>query len=187
MDERVAFFKELYLFEMARKDQINASLALPIALATSLAAGIAYYAHNWPSDQLDAMGVVFLVPAIAGALCLVCAFCCLVLALWGTVYESLPSAAELWQYHETVAQHYEQHPNLTPPIDEWLATTMAGQLADCAAKNDAANRARVTHRVFAVRWLLAAVVLLALAMVPYGILTLENKGPQEVRVVSSPR
>ena len=182
MDQRVAFFKELYFFEMARKDQINASIGLPIALATSLAAVVAYYIRNWPSSQLGVFGAIFLLLAIPGAGCLVCAFCCLVRVLWGTVYEWMPTALDLWRYHEAVAQHYEQHPDLKPPIDEWLATQTAAQLADCAATNDAANCVRVNHRVLAVRWLLAAVILFALAMVPYSALTLEHRGPLRVQI-----
>jgi hypothetical protein len=64
--DRLAFFKELYFFEMARKDEVNASLGLPIGLATSLAAGVAYYVLNWPCKEIDTLGVLFLVLLIAG-------------------------------------------------------------------------------------------------------------------------
>src|SRR3990172_5925292 len=94
------FYKEMYYFELKRKDTLNSSLGLPIGIVILLAGGVLYYIQNLPVLSLDVWPGVFFATFILGGICLAVAIVFLVLALWNHEYSYLPTPSEIEAYRQ---------------------------------------------------------------------------------------
>ena len=182
-DDRTSFYKELYLFEMDRKDKFNGRLPVPIGIASVLATGILYYLHNFP-DQWSPAAYVLAALLTLGALTWLGAVWFLGRALIGHEYGFMPSALAIEDYWQALCQYYEQNPEVEPGLEADFRQFLIAKYtvyADAANRNNR-SKAAFLHRAHI--GLIAALVLLALAIVPL-LLGHPDTEPESFRPASS--
>ncbi len=181
-DERTAFYKELYLFEMDRKDRFAARLPAPIAVATVLASGLLFLLRNTSPAWTTPNGLLVIL-LVAGAASWCVAVLNLGRALLGYRYGFMPSALAMDTYWRELSDHYDEYPDTEPGQAEDFREFL---VAKYTTYSDAAHRANASKAAFlhnAHVALLAALLLLAIAMIPFW---LSQPEPGDEVLVATP-
>ena len=164
-DDRTSFYKELYLFEMDRKDRFNGRLPVPIGIASALATGILYYLNSFP-DEWSPAAVILAALIGLGSLSWAIAVWFLGRALIGHEYGFMPSALAIEDYWQDLSRYYEENPNVEPGLEADFRHFLIAKYtvyADAANRN---NRSKAAFLHNAHMWLIASLILLAVAIFP---------------------
>ncbi|MGH7770675.1 MAG: hypothetical protein ACREQA_00385 [Candidatus Binatia bacterium] len=180
----IGLYKEMYYFELKRKDTLNSSLGLPIGIVTILAGGALYYVQNLPSLSLDVWTSVFFITFILGSICLAMATLFLVLALWNREYSYLPTPSEIEAYRKALLHYYEQNPNVPPGPDEDFRRFLCEQFCRHVEKNTQSNDSKSGHLHVGLGWVIGAIVLFAVSIGPFYEIRLTEERVQKVKVVN---
>jgi hypothetical protein len=134
----LSLHKELYFFEWQRKEKLESSANLPVALLTALAGGTLFLFRTFTySGNLST--VLFLVLAGGGVASLVTGMYFLVRSLYGFWYEQIPSPDKLQAYFEELLQYHAStngsDESAQRDFDEYLQT----RLAEATAVNRSNN------------------------------------------------
>lgn len=172
--QRLAFYRDLYAGEFARRDQLNAGMGLQLALLSLLGGGVVYFVHNWPVLRPESAAAIFLLGLAATLFSLVKSAFHFRRALWGHNYRYILTPAEWEEYHEELAAHYAVHPDEKPGLESDFATELLAQVADCAAFNFATNSDRVGQRLRAYTWMLNCLVCLLITTIPYVVMVYQS-------------
>lgn len=178
------FYKEMYYFELQRKDNLNSSLGLPIGIVILLAGGVLYYIQNLPVLFLDVWTVVFFATFILGGICLAVAIVFLVLALWNHEYSYLPTPSEIEAYRKALIQYYKQNPDMPAGMDEDFHNFLYEQFCMHVEKNTGSNDSKSGHLHVGLGWVIGAIVFLAVSMGPFYKIRLTEKPVQKVEVIN---
>lgn len=134
----LSLHKELYFFEWERKEKLESSANLPVALLTALASGVLLLFRTFPYNS-DLSTVLFIALAGCSTASLVVSVFFLVRSLYGFWYEQIPSSDKLQAYFEELKK-YHASLNNSPALaqadfDEYLQA----RLAEATAANRANN------------------------------------------------
>lgn len=98
-------YKELYLSELVRREELNAAVDRPIAIITAFC-GILYFSVGSFRFPLSAFqGAQLTLAVIAGALMLA-VIACVVRSYYGHVYGYVPTPSELEAYRKSLESYY---------------------------------------------------------------------------------
>ncbi len=147
MDETqvLEFYKELYFFQHARRDNLDGRLTLPVGVITLLAGAVLFFLKQDASTKVLAAYVI-LVTSLAAAAALMMACVYFVRALYNHTYHHLPTLQELQEYRKTLADqasdyaaalqaYHAKYPNAPAPTravpkpEERLQEFLIGELA----------------------------------------------------------
>lgn len=178
------FYKEMYYFELKRKDTLNSSLGLPIGIVTILAGGVLYYVQNLPALSLDVWTIVFFVTFLLSSICLAAATLFLILALWNHEYSYLPTSSEIEVYRKALVQYYEQNPTVIPGLEEDFHSFLCSQLCKHVEQNTRSNDSKSGYLHDGLGWVIGAIVFLAVSIGPFYKIQPAEKRVQKVEVLN---
>src|ERR1700704_944266 len=101
----LTLLKEQYAFELARKQQLESGLTLPVVVLTGLG-GVAFSYCRSFSYARNLKTLLFSLALLGAALSLVWVFYYLVRATHRFMYEVIPSSVELVTYYEQAKDYY---------------------------------------------------------------------------------
>lgn len=98
-------YKELYLSELARREELNKAVDRPIAIITAFA-GIVYFSVGGFRLPLSAFQGAQLTLAVLAGMLLISAIVCIVCSYYGRVYGYVPTPSELENYRKSLTTYY---------------------------------------------------------------------------------
>ena len=180
----IELYKEMYYFELKRKDTLNSSLGLPIGIVTILAGGVLYYVQNLPALSLDVWTIGFFVTFFLGSICLAVATLFLVLALWNHEYSYLPTPSEIEAYRKALVQYYEQNPAVLPGLEEDFRSFLCLQLCKHVEQNTRSNDSKSGYLHVGLGWVIGAIIFLAVSIGPFYEIQPTEQRVQKVEVIN---
>jgi hypothetical protein len=170
-DDLLKLYLSKHEAEFKWRDSINGSLTPFIGVLTLLVGAGLFYSKNATPFVVGCWYWVFLALLGFAGVALIGAIAYISQALWGHVYEYLtvPTAIETWRTAN--AEYHALHPDERPSLAERLRNDIIAQVAFVASANRATNRMKSEKAYAARAWTIAALVFLALDLIPYSILT----------------
>jgi hypothetical protein len=176
--------KQLYDSEWSRRDQLAASIAVPISIVTALGGGLALLVKSFVFD--DSFATDAFVVVGAAALCsLALAAYSLIRSYYGYEYQLIPSAVELEEYHRGLETYYTAtgHPDETGLEFEHY---LSDRYIEASEQNAHNNSSRSAHLYHTTRSVVLALVATSLLLVPWSVNTMGSEpSPQHV-VIDQP-
>ncbi len=175
-------YKEAYLFELGRKDQITSNLNLPLTVLTLVGALLAYYLENLSSgspNYLTYIIIVLIVASIAG-MCSSVYF--LYRCLFGYTYGYV-SNTQMIAEHVKALHMYNEYvaDDKRVDIDKELEAILSEQYSICATENWYNNKRKLGYLGSATKSLLFTVIALAITSVPFVVLKFAPKVSETAR------
>jgi len=157
--------KEHYFFELTRKQQLESSLTLPVAVLTGLG-GIVFSLAQSFRYGLNLKSYVFTGSLIMAALCLALTFYYLIRATHRFNYELVPASVDLLNYYEKSQEYYR---SIGAPYraDQDFEAELKDAYASASSKNRQNNISKAGYLYKAIMGLVAAAFFLAVSAVPY--------------------
>ncbi len=175
--------REQYAFELNRKQQLESSLTLPVAVLTGLG-GVGFsYARSF-SYGYNLKTYVFLVALIGAAISFVSVFYYLIRATHRFMYEVIPSSLELLTYYEQACDYHESA-GIRSRADKDFELKMKHAYANASTKNMQNNISKAGYLYRAYMGLVMGTVFLAICAGPYLANELTRPSPvQRIELVN---
>ena len=174
------FYKELYFFQHARRDNLDARLTLPVGVITLLAGAVLFFLKQDASTKVLAAHAILVTSlAATGALMMACVY--FVRALYNHTYHHMPTLRALETHRKVLAdnaaelrRYYAQYPRAAaaampgvPNPEGRFRTSVIEELAKGGHYNAVTNNRRsgLLHRGHS--FLVAALVLLLASALAY--------------------
>jgi drug/metabolite transporter (DMT)-like permease len=183
-------YKEHYLLESTRRNELTSALAVPIAILSAVLGVLAVVAKDL-HVPLDGGGLVQLVFVVLGALASALSTYFLFRSLYGLAYAYVPSPTELAEYAKGLSLYYVgsglREPAATAKAEAETLAYLYGEYAKNTDRNANNNDIKSGHLHNANSALIAAVVLTALAGVAYVVSSVVSPAtPNKVEVINMP-
>jgi hypothetical protein len=163
--DRFALYKEMYWFELNRKEAITSSLNLPVGILAALAGGLLYFVRNVPATANE-WRIALYSALCVGTATLLCSAYYLVRCLLGYTYFYIPSPRALeTKDFQALQNYYETYPFAEPGLNEDFLLRLIEYFGDATAQNTRNNESKTAHRRNGIVWLVLSVGALALASI----------------------
>ncbi|MCI0426595.1 MAG: hypothetical protein L0Z46_01100 [Nitrospiraceae bacterium] len=169
-------YKEMYYFELQRRNHLISSLALPVGVITILAGGLFYYLQRLPSLSFDPWVVAFFALLAFGGISLAVAIICLALAAQSYEYGYIPTPSEIEGYRRALIQYYEENPGVSPGLDQDFHTFICSRLLEHTERNTRTNDIRSGYLSIGLGGIVAATLFLAVTILPFYKVQFAEKG-----------
>jgi len=186
------FYKDLYDRSLTERTEINNSLATPIGILTALLAGLYFCSTTFNYEDKGWLVVLFMALAGLSAILLLVAIFFLGLAfsdfLADRQYFTLNDAQRLDDYHTQLVNYYVTQPPTLPDTPESMAGKeferyLRQELIRNAHMNQQVNRRKTAFLFQSHKFMIYAIVSLALLLIPFGIDFGLNRGTDKVQQV----
>lgn len=157
--------KELYYFELQRKQQLEASLMLPVALLTGLGGVLFSFARSFTYGG-NAKTYVFATALSGATISLMWVVFYLIRATHPFTYEVIPSSTELLSFYDQSKDYYRSIA-AEFKADEDFESEMRGAYAKASSKNRQNNISKSGFLYRAQMGLVCGAVFLAIGVIPY--------------------
>jgi hypothetical protein len=162
---KLELLKELYFFELNRKQQIEASLTLPVAVLTGLGGVLFTFARSF-GYAYNKKTTVFVVALIGCTISLVWVFWFLIRATARFTYEVIPSSLELLTFWEESSAYYRTvRTDFKAEVD--FESKLKSAYARAGTKNMHNNISKAGYLYKAYMGLVAAALFIGIATIPY--------------------
>lgn len=165
------FFRALYFSEIERKHHLTNALTVPTGIATILGGVIAYYVRSFDWQDIDVIGIVFVVLLIVSILLLGLMIYHLGKSYRRKPYSYLAYANELKAHHDMLIAEAGEVPAARVLAESLFEEHVNNQLAQYAMSNANHNEQREANLTTAHRFMVATLVALALCAVPFFMAT----------------
>lgn len=185
------FHKELYHIENERRNTVNESLSIPIAIGTGLLSFLFYLVTTFDYTQSGFSVCFFLVLSILGTIPLGFAVYSLIRAFSnltsGFEYKGLPYPEDLLEHRKKLIEHYTQYGNGAAEGEEKYQEYLLGKFAEHTNHNTLVNDQKTRHVFNAKRAMVYALVAMGIACIPFGYNYFHKTDPvSKVEVVKVP-
>lgn len=167
MDQRFDFYKVQYYFELARRNDITNSLAIPIGFITALFTGYAYFFLNLNYVDNLILGIFFLALTLTSTIFAVKAVYHLYTSLSGLEYGYVPEPINLYNYEQNYIKYAKAHGLSNDVIDEKFFDNLKKSIVTTTTKNRANNNFRSNRILKANVNTIYAIFFLFLAAIPF--------------------
>ena len=158
--------KELYLFEWTRKEQLESSANLPVALLTVLAGGVLFLVQTFPyAGNLST--TVFCVLATGSGVFQIAGIYFLIRSLHGNWYEQIPSSDKLQAYFEELEGYHEALSGTGELAQKDFDNYLQARLAEATVANRTNNTRTAGALHKATHSIIFALVFAGLSFIPY--------------------
>lgn len=190
MDD-LEFHKELYHIENERRNTVNESLSIPIAIATGLLSFLFYLVTTFDYAQNGCSVCAFLVLSIIGAIPLGFAVYSLTRAFSnltsGFEYKGLPYPKDLLEHRRKLIEHYTQYGAGATKGEEKYKEYLLEKFAEHTNHNTLVNDQKTRHVFNAKRAMVYSLVAMVVACFPFGYNYFHKTDPvSKVEVVKVP-
>jgi hypothetical protein len=176
-------YKELYIEEWQRRDQLQASAGTPISIVTILGGGLLLMGKSFDSLR-PLLYIPFWTAFLAALVCAVVAVYCIVRSVHGYRYERIPHASELVVHQAVLNEHYTSS-GRPAEADEAFATYLIRKYIVATDRNAVNNINRGDWLHQAHRWLVYALCTAALAGVPAAVhIKAGPEKPQKIEITN---
>lgn len=165
------FFRALYFSEIERKQHLTNALTVPTGIATILGGIIAYYVRTFDWQDVDAIGVVFIVLLFVSVLLLGLMIYHLGKSYRRKPYSYLAYANELKAHYDMLVAEAGEAPTAKALAESIFEEHVNNQLAAYAMSNANHNEQREADLVRSHRYMVATLIFLALCAIPFYIIT----------------
>lgn len=179
--ELLDFYLQIYYAELTRKDTVNQTIALPVAVLTLLFGGIMLFLKNMPDPPFRGIAVVFLLMGTAAVCCMIAALYFYVRAWWKHAYAYLPLPEKLEQ-HRKVLEDYCTRVNSSETPQSAFLKYLIEITVQCATYNRSANIRKVRYAFLGTGFMVAAIALMVASMLPFYMLGGFDR-PEEIQIV----
>ncbi len=159
-------FKELYLFELSRKEQLTGRVAVLLTAVTVVGAlvGFLLEAHAISTDPLSLIFESLLMLAIFfyGS-----SVYYLTRLYSGYMYEAIPTPSKLKAYYQELVKFYNDNPEATGGASEKFQDYLNDRYAKATEINVLNNETKAAYHAKSLRALVFALLSLSLAAVPH--------------------
>lgn len=163
----LAFAKELYEAEWARRDQLQSAVSTPLGVLTLLGTGIAYcyvgFQPKWPAAT-----VLFVIAEITAGVFFSFAAYCLVRSYVGYVYRRIPFPSEIFQFYSDLKIFHVVSGSSDTVCDSEYSDFLVKCLIDATDRNSENNAKRGEYLHLANKVSVWCMIALAAAAVPYA-------------------
>lgn len=173
------FVEDRYDYELQRKEQLNAAMALPVGVLTVLAGAAIGMARTLTRQDPVVTGVFVGILILVIVFFFVCASC-LWRAFIAQTYIYLPTLSSLDQWEEDDRQFksYVESTGGTTPDDDDFSSFLRKGIIEAADANTKSNDFRSKWMHWSRIWLLVVFCLTALAGIPYTADQMRFRMPQ---------
>lgn len=165
-------YKELYQIENDRRDSVNESLSLPVAIATGLLSFLFYLVTAFDYTQTGCNWWVFVVMSAIGLVLLMVSVFYLIRAFnnitAGFEYKGLPYPKALFDHRRKLQEYYAQHGNGETEANEKFIEYLTEKFAEHADHNMQVNDRKMRNIFRAKRFMVFSLVGISLACFPFG-------------------
>lgn len=179
-DKRLELYKDMYHFEMERRNALVSSLQLSLGVIALVIGGLAVYVAKPPPFENTMPSVSLYLLGLLGGGCVLGSVCYLARSMIRHEYEYLPTAVEIESHYSEHATAYRRSP---------LAFTerLLADYAAAAAHNHHINNRRAGFLETANTLLIVGLVTLASSVIPYRTMQpLQPEGIQNGTCISTP-
>lgn len=162
---KVDLLKEFYFFELDRKQQLESSLVLPVAVLTGLG-GVVFSFAKLFRYGFNLKTYVFVVALLGATISLVWVLFHLIRGIHGFTYEVIPSSQELLSFWEQSKDYYRSL-GAEFKADEDFDLEMKRSYAKATSKNGKNNLSKARFLYNANLGLVSAALFLAVSAAPY--------------------
>lgn len=160
-------YKELYLFEIGRKDKISDSVSTLITGMVIVGGAIGYFIENH-SFSWDGLSIAFSM-LLAVAIVLYALAIISLISIYGYKYQLIPFASSLKDYYVQLEEYYDQNPDEDGNPDSSFENYLNNRYAEATVVNAKHNDVRGAYqgRIFSV--LAYSMMLTLLCSIPHFI------------------
>lgn len=166
-NELLGFYKEMYYFELQRRDRLASALTLPIGIVVIIVGGLLYYVPRLPPLSADPWIMAFFVTFGLGVLSTITAVYFLARSAWNHAYGYIPTPSEIEAYRQALVQYYRENPGVAPGVDTDFESFLSSQFLSHTERNTLSNDRRSAYLHRGLCGILLAIIFLALSIVPF--------------------
>jgi len=175
--------KELYEYELARKEEI-ASRGNLLVTGLTLVAGVLGYLTQSYHYSLDFSTCAFLVLITPAFAFYAIAIYCLVNFYKAYKYQVLETPQKLLEHEKELVQYCKEYPSLDTSAERLFDEYLNKIYVECTDTNSRCNDSKAAYQAKAVSILIWALIFSCLASIPYFIQSVSMpKSPQRIEVV----
>lgn len=183
--DRIEFYKDLYLFGLNKKKEIDDSLTIPIALLSGIITGIFYSFTTYKYESGINTTIFYMILLLGFAATLFSAFYFMrsyispdlknirfkkLKETIGYPYEYISNAKQLEEHYKnielsTLELKITENEVIQSVFDDFLAN----ELCICIEKNNVSNEVKSGLQKIGKAWLIGAIVLVCFSLIPYSI------------------
>ncbi len=161
------FYKELYFFELDRRDRLNSAVALPVAVLTLIVGAIVYYLDNFPASDTLA-GIIFLVLLGAVMASTSLAIFHLIRGRYNYEYYHLPRTSDIDEYRFDLKKCYEEAgEGISGEFEEAFLDFLIGEFVLAGHVNAGNNKTKSGELHKSINFIIGALVSLVLRAFPF--------------------
>ena len=160
--------KELYYRELDRRDQLDSSITLRVAVVTLLAGLFSYYASAYDAAGLGAPWL-FIACASGAAVTAGAAVVVIISALTGYTWAYIALPTDLLEYYDALVRYEQVHGLESKTASEQFEHSLRTRLVAAATHNVLNNNSRSEKLYLASRLISIAVVLGLVAGLPLAV------------------
>lgn len=182
------FYKELYYFELDRKDKINSYLSFPLAILVLIIGVVSYFLNNLPSFNINSiLSNLFHLFLICLSVNILCSLYYFIKSIYGYGYGYIATATEIDSYIKKLEEYNKEAPtkqreNIETAFEELLLKQYSEYSSINSKNND--TKSRCLHNTS--KSLVIALIFIILSSVPFFILKYNLfKEKKEIKITTS--
>lgn|GEM_PF-5539476 len=164
-------FQRAYDFEWARRDQIAASLGMPVAVISLLVGVFVFVLRTYPYDD-QPLDTLFYLLVFGVSVSLARAIHFALRSFTGYEYEKTPYVEELRAYFDELLAYHAEYPEADGDADADFRAYLNVRLGEAADKNARNNIRKAAALASSSTALVSAIVFLAASSGPYLLRTI---------------
>lgn len=150
-EKRIQYYEKIYLFEVERREKLNARLNVPMAAIVALLGFISYLLNvNFLNTSVCLKSIFFLL--IALSLISILLSCYHFKNCWsGLIDRFMPTTKEIEAYHVKLEENYKEFDGKDDLVDQYFNQFLLESYSEYASYNSKNNDYRSTQLYKAVR------------------------------------
>jgi hypothetical protein len=168
MREAVQFYVQSHYFELQRKDALNASVSISVAVLGIVAGALAYYLEHEPrGDPFGPLFLAFITLWATGLLLWCCGVYYCVRQISGHRYNYLPKCGSIEEYRAGLKTYYDANAGVAPGFHDEFYGALLDWAVRTSDQNQASNLEKARLGVICDRYVIASSLSAALAAIPF--------------------
>lgn len=167
-------YSEAYEYELDKREKTLGRLTLPVGAVTLISSGAVFFLAHLADLKQDWARYSVTAPLTVLSVCISVTVFYIVRCLLVDQYRHLPSPQDHQRYVEQLSAWATENQVTDAVIEEKFKKVLRDQKAECIAHNVAQNNKRTDYLIRALKFLVAALVCLCLAAVPYYAVMLQS-------------